>query len=196
MDMRLFIAIELDDAGKRALSKLTERMGRPPGKIRWCGPEQMHLTLAFLGSTPAERAAEIAKAMERAAAAVEPFDFTLQRVGGFPELRRPKVIWVGVEESKDLASEGNLFRLQARLSDELASLGFAPEERDFHPHITLGRVKLLDRRADYELIFAPFAGFAGPEQFAEQIVLISSRTLPDGPEYATVATVPLGDKQV
>jgi len=191
--MRLFIAVELDHPGKRALSKLIERIERLPGKVRWCRSNQMHLTLSFLGSTPAERVAEIAQAMERAVRAaghagpVGPFEFGLRGLGGFPNLRRPKVLWVGVDEPT-----GALCRLQAALTAELTALGIALEDRPFSPHITLGRVKQLDRRGDYEAILSPQSDFTGPDQLAEQLLLISSEMHPDGPHYSTVATIRLG----
>jgi 2'-5' RNA ligase len=186
MDMRLFIAIDLDHPGKRAVDKLIDKIGRLPGRVRFVGPEQMHLTLAFLGDVPAERVAEIAAAMKRAAAGIEPFPYTTEGLGGFPDLRNPRVIWVGIVEPT-----GTLARLQAALAGELAKIGFPPEERSFHPHLTLARAKDLDRRADYEQLLAPRRDFVGPEQMAEQMLLISSELAPTGPTYTVVATVGL-----
>lgn len=187
MPLRLFIALEIDHAGKRAVGKLIDKLGRPPGKFRFCSPEQMHLTLNFLGDAPAERTAEIAEAMKRAVAGVEPFEFSVKGFGGFPDLRSPRVLWVGIDEPA-----GTLARLHARLTDELAALGVRPEDREFRPHITLARVKFLERRADYESLFKPLAGFAGPAQSAEQLLLISSELGEPGPRYTTIATVPMG----
>ncbi|MDD4889344.1 MAG: RNA 2',3'-cyclic phosphodiesterase [Phycisphaerae bacterium] len=187
MDMRLFIALELDHAGKRAVGKLIDRIGRPPGKFRFVTPAQMHLTLNFLGSLPAERASEISDAMIRAAATVQPFEFALAGFGGFPDLRSPRVLWVGLNEPA-----GALLRLQSALTRELAALGFRPEGRAFTPHITLARVKFLERRVDYEAMFKPLTNFSGPDQSADEILLISSDLSGDIPVYTTVATVPLG----
>jgi 2'-5' RNA ligase len=191
MDMRLFVAMELDHPGKRAVGKLIERLGRPlagqPGKVRWVGPEQMHLTLAFLGDTPDGRVPEVVAAMERAAGGIAPFPFGLAGVGAFPDSRRPRVIWVGVTEPT-----GALTRLQASLARELAGLGFTPEDRDFHPHITLGRVKEPDRRADYEACLAAQRDFAWPGQSADKLLLIRSELGSSGPTYTTVAAAALG----
>ncbi len=184
---RLFIALELDHAGRRAVGKLIERLGRPPGKIRWCGPEQMHLTLAFLGATLEDWVPNVVSAMERAAAAVGPFAFTPVSLGGFPDLRRPRVLWVGMAEPT-----GSLKRLQAALAGELRTVGVSLEDREFHPHVTIGRVKQLDRRTDYAGLFGPFADFAAPLQQADRLLLISSDTRPDGPVYTTVASAAVG----
>jgi 2'-5' RNA ligase len=186
MDMRLFIAIELDHAGKRAVGKLIDKIGRLPGRVRFVGPEQMHLTLAFLGDVPAERVAEIAAAMKRATAGVEPIVFGLEGLGAFPDLRQPRTFWVGVTDA------GGFGWLQAALEAELAGLGFKPKNREFHPHITIGRVKELDRRTDYEALLGDRCGFAGPEQLADKMLLISSELAPTSPTYTVVATVPLG----
>ena len=191
MPLRLFIAIELDHPGKRAVGKLIDKIGRLPGRVRFVGPEQMHLTLAFLGDVPAERVADIAAAMKRAAAGIDPFPFAIEGFGGFPDLRSPRVLWVGIAEPT-----GTLVRLQASLAGELAKVGFPPEERSFHPHITLARAKELDRRTDYEQLLAPRRDFTGPEQMAEEMLLISSELAPAGPTYATVATVPLGAEKI
>jgi 2'-5' RNA ligase len=188
MDMRVFIAIELDQPGKRAVGKLIEKIGRVPGRVRWVGPEQMHLTLAFLGDVPAERVAEIAAAMKRSAAGVGPFPFAIQGLGAFPDLRHPRVIWVGLVEPS-----GTLVRLQSALAAELAKIGYPPEERSFHPHLTLARAKELDRQADYEQLLAPRRDFLGPEQLAGEMLLISSELAPTGPIYTVVATVGLGE---
>jgi len=200
MPLRLFIAIEFDPAGKRAVGKLIERLGRgsnrdasrletsrPPGKIRWCGPDQMHLTLAFLGATLEQWAPNVTAAMERSAGTVGPFEFALAGLGGFPDLRRPRVLWVGVDEPT-----GSLLRLQAALAGELRAIGVSLEEREFHPHVTVGRVKQLDRRADYQALFAPRRDFSAPPQRAEQLLLIRSDTRPDGPVYTTLASAGLG----
>jgi 2'-5' RNA ligase len=190
MDLRLFTAIELDHAGKRAIGKLIEKLGRqggqPPGKVRFVTPEQMHLTLNFLGQVPAERVPEIAAAMGRAVAGFGPIPFTLSIFGGFPDLRQPRVLWVGVAEPT-----GTIVKLQRRLTEELAALGFASEQREYHPHITVGRSKSLIRRLNYEEFFAPHRHFAGPEQLAQAVVLFSSELGGNGSVYTRVATAEL-----
>jgi len=185
MTLRLFIAIELDHAAKRALGRLIERLDDLPAKVRWVRPEQMHLTLRFLGETPAEQVHQIAAAMQRAASGVEPFEFVLRNVGGFPDLRRPRVIWVGVDEPT-----GALARLYDRLTAALAELGYQSQDRAFTAHITLGRVQRVS--GDCERAQAAGAPFAGPEQFAEELLLFSSELTPDGPRYSVVARAVLG----
>lgn len=184
--MRLFTAIELDHPGKRAIGKLIDKLPRPPGKFRFVTPEQAHLTLNFLGEAPAQRVPEIAAAMHRAAAGFASIPFTLSIFGGFPDLRQPRVLWVGVAEPT-----GTLVKLHRRLTDELAGLGFAPETRDYHPHVTIGRSKVLARRVNYEIFFAEHRHFAGPEQSAEAVVLFSSEQGPTGSIYTRQAVAPL-----
>ncbi|MCG3178912.1 MAG: RNA 2',3'-cyclic phosphodiesterase [Phycisphaerae bacterium] len=186
MDYRLFIAIELDHAARRLLGKTVERLRRIPGRIRWVSLDQMHLTLAFLGQTSAEQAPQVAAAMERAAAGIGPFEFSLAGLGAFPDAGRPRVIWIGVEESA-----GVLARLQDRLAKELTAAGFPGEDREFHPHVTLGRVRQAERDVDYEKELARPVDFRGAEQSATELVLFSSEQGDRGPIYTPLARAKL-----
>lgn len=136
--VRSFIAVELDAVVLTALGDLQSRLKRAPlGRLgRWVAPEGIHLTLKFLGSVPKERIPEIGEAVARAARETAPFEITIAGLGCFPTVRRPRVIWVGVEEPS-----GALERLQSAVEHELERLGFAPEGRGFTPHLTLARIR-------------------------------------------------------
>jgi 2'-5' RNA ligase len=130
--MRLFIALSLPDKVRRELARIQSGLQGAP--LRWADPAGMHLTLQFLGETPEGRVAALLTAL--AALPAAPFTLRLEGLGAFPDLRRPRVIWVGL--GGELAA---LSRLQAAVLAATAPLGFAPEERRFHPHLTLGRVR-------------------------------------------------------
>ncbi|MCL0087321.1 RNA 2',3'-cyclic phosphodiesterase [Dehalococcoidia bacterium] len=135
--IRAFIAIELPDQAKCDLSQLLNSIR--PGQeraVKWVNPDSIHLTLKFLGNIPAEKVANIARAIGEAAAVAKPFTVELQGLGAFPSLRSPRVVWVGVGGDVQL-----IVNLQKRIDQVLIPLGFPTERRQFSPHLTLGRVR-------------------------------------------------------
>ena len=98
--VRAFIAIELDPAILETLGVLQARVREdvPPRLVRWTRPAGMHLTLKFLGEVPAGQIEAIAEAMRHACAPHAPFSFVLGGMGCFPNVRRPRVVWVGIDE--------------------------------------------------------------------------------------------------
>jgi len=135
--IRSFIAIELPDELKLGLSQLEARLkvGKQPG-VKWVDPYSIHLTLKFLGSITTDRISEITKAIEEAVQGISPFHLEVKNLGGFPNLRRVQVAWVGISGEVD-----KLNQLQKRIDFNLARLGFAPESRPFTPHLTLARLR-------------------------------------------------------
>jgi 2'-5' RNA ligase len=135
--IRAFIAIELPDQVKCDLSQLLGRIR--PGQeraVKWVNPGSIHLTLKFLGNILAEKAVDIAREIGEAAAEVKPITLELQGLGAFPNLRSPRVVWVGVGGDVQL-----IVHLQRRIDQALIHLGFPAERREFSPHLTLGRLR-------------------------------------------------------
>lgn len=133
--MRTFVALVPSEAEQRRLADAAAGLRDAGFPIRWVPPENVHLTLKFLGEVAEERVREVCAAVDGAAAGVGPFEMTVSRFGAFPSLRRPQVVWVGVE------LEATLQSLQESLEEALAALGFPREERAFRPHLTLGRAR-------------------------------------------------------
>jgi RNA 2',3'-cyclic 3'-phosphodiesterase len=135
--LRTFIAVELDRGIRNELGRIQERFKRqmPPGSVRWVAPEGIHLTLKFLGDTPSGKLPAIEAALHRACAEFQPFEFTVEGRGCFPNTRRPRVVWVAVRHKGQM-----LARLNVAVEREVAPLGFPTEDRAFSPHLTLGRV--------------------------------------------------------
>lgn len=134
--MRTFIAIEIPDAVKAALSAMQRELQRAGADVSWTGPENFHLTLRFLGEVEEKRLEEVKRVCGNAAATVPPFTLHLNGTGVFPNFRQPRVLWAGLAGEIEVARE-----LQARVETGLVSLGFAPEDKPFKPHLTVGRVK-------------------------------------------------------
>lgn len=182
--IRAFIAVELPDAAQRALGAASRRLAAqlPQGSVRWVRPELIHLTLRFLGDTAVARLPAIAAALDELSARHAPHTLTLSAVGCFPNCKRPRVIWAGLD--------GRLAPLQALKRDldaVLVPLGWEAEDRPFQPHLTLGRVKdsrLLQGVAwqtDVEPVAVPVTA----------VVLMESELTRSGPVYSRRHVSPL-----
>lgn len=188
---RLFVALEPPDAVRRRLAALAVELRRAAGRaadeVRWVPPENVHLTLQFLGAVPGERVADVEAAIRAAAAAAHPLSLEVKGAGGFPNARRPRVVWAGL--GGDLAALGALVR---DLGRSLAPLGFPPEDRPFSAHLTLGRAR--DGRGAPGLAgaLAAAAGASGAPWRASEVVLFESHLSPKGPRYEAIADEPLG----
>lgn len=139
MMIRTFVAIELLEQAIAGLTQLQSRLKTltPPHSVRWTAPQNIHLTLHFLGDIAAEDTAKVSDALAEVAASAGPFSLRLGGLGCFPNTQRPRVLWVGMlEQSPPLAA------LVQKLGVSLqTAIGFTPEKRPYSPHLTLGRVK-------------------------------------------------------
>ena len=126
---RLFVAIDLPAPQRQDLETISIGL---PKDTRWTLPEQLHLTLRFIGEVDDRLFLLIRKAL--ADISFKPFILLINGLGCFPSRRQPKILWAGLEENPDLA------QLQRRIEDRLVQLGLVPEERRFHPHLTLARL--------------------------------------------------------
>ena len=189
--IRAFIAIELTQELKGVLREIGRQLEAriAPGTVRWVKPEAMHLTLVFLGDTPADRLDAIHQAISGAASPIPPVTLTATGLGCFPNPRRPRVVWVGVDEPA-----GHLGRLKRALDRQLVPLGYRPERRSFSPHLTLGRVHKRAGRADAAHLGEVIAGATLTDagvMTAQQVHLIRSDLRPGGPIYTILASAPL-----
>lgn len=141
--MRLFIAINFTAKDRQRIYSAARKMREAELPVRWVEPDQLHLTLKFLGEVRPERAARVKEAVARVAEKTKPFEMSLGGAGAFPTMRRPKTVWLGVEASAELRC------LKHDLEWELAPLGFDREVRAFHPHVTLGRATDQSRAGDF-----------------------------------------------
>lgn len=183
--IRTFIALELPEELKTSLGRLQAALRDLVPGVKWVRPENMHLTLKFLGDTSPGRVAPVASVLERLAAGRAPFFFDAAGIGAFPNCRNPKVLWAGLQAGQSL----NLF--YGELEAALADLGFAREARPFAPHLTLGRLR--DGRARKAL--AGLLEQYGSERFgrfaADRIVFFKSDLRPSGPVYEALKSITL-----
>ncbi|MEF2967602.1 RNA 2',3'-cyclic phosphodiesterase [Paenibacillus sp. M1] len=131
---RIFIAIPLPKAIKETLSAWSEGQKSAWEFAKWVHPEDYHITVQFLGDTPANRIREIKQMLERTAAQSPAFSLEVAKCGTFGAPAAPRVLWAGVEGELKALRE-----LQAKIATASTELGFTPEERPYNPHITLAR---------------------------------------------------------
>jgi len=134
--MRTFVAIGLPERLREQLETLRGELRRCGADVRWVAPSSMHLTLKFLGEIRPNDVSDIDEVLRKIAAAALPTGARLRGIGSFPHLRRPRVIWLGIEPDDD-----RLIALQSGMEEALQEIGFPRENRRFHPHLTLGRVR-------------------------------------------------------
>jgi 2'-5' RNA ligase len=189
--IRAFIAVPLPGSLLEKLAALQRKLeGQVPDRsVRWVRVEGIHLTLKFLGDTPTEKLPDIEHALAAVARHVPPCSFTVGEVGCFPNLRRPRVVWVGVQEPT-----GRLAALQDAVEEVMTSFGYSPEGRGFTPHLTLGRVHRRASRSDVtqvgEVVANTTVGVLA-EVSVGRFALIRSVLKPAGAEYAELAEFPL-----
>jgi 2'-5' RNA ligase len=183
--LRTFIALDMPLEIKTALEKYVQPLKSLRGRVSWVKPANLHLTLKFLGDTPANRVDEIAAALQEIAATSTPFAADIAGSGTFPNDQSPRVLWVGIDDES-----GTLPKLAKAIDERMHRFGFAKEKRDFTPHLTIGRVK--DPRI-LEIVRAlkekPFA--IVPAQFNE-IIFMQSELNPAGSIYTPLRKLKLG----
>jgi 2'-5' RNA ligase len=133
--VRLFVAVNLPEGLRGALWTASEPLRAAGYPVRWVGNDGLHLTLKFLGEVATSREAVLVTALQSAVEGAKPFSVALARVGAFPSVARPRVLWIGCEAAPPLEL------LQDRVERAFAEIGFPVEGRPFHPHLTLGRTR-------------------------------------------------------
>jgi RNA 2',3'-cyclic 3'-phosphodiesterase len=188
---RLFIALEPPDGVRRRLAALAAHVRRAAGRaadeIRWVPDENLHLTIQFLGAVPEERVPDVTAAVEAAAAASRPLAFEVQGAGGFPNARRPRVLWLGLQGDVAPAQA-----LAADLGRRLAPLGFPPEARAWSAHLTIGRARDARGAPGLAGALASQDGTEGVPWRVGELTLFESHLSPKGPRYEAIVRAALG----
>lgn len=191
--MRVFVAIELDEAVKAAAADVAERLRQrlrqtaSDIEARWVAPENFHLTLWFIGEVPDPDVDAITSALQRLSGTRAAFELELAGCGAFPPSGAPRVFWIGVHRGA-----GDAKALYAGTAAALAPLGFLPERREYSAHLTLARVKGIGR-APARLIRSVVSetpATCGISRVAT-VTLFRSRLSPRGSTYEPLVRVPL-----
>lgn len=185
--MRAFIAIDLPLELREGLTSALRELKALQVDARLSRPESIHLTLKFLGNIEGQQVEAIEGALEEVLHHQAPFSIRVGGLGVFPYLANPRVVWVGVEGGTALED------LQREVEGCLSPLGFPPEKRAFHPHLTLARVK--SRRNIAALIHYVESSHSVDslgEFTARALHLFQSTLRPEGAEYTKLVTLEFG----
>ncbi|HYX23030.1 MAG TPA: RNA 2',3'-cyclic phosphodiesterase [Thermoanaerobaculia bacterium] len=184
--MRLFVAIEVPEPPRREVRRRVEGLRDRLPRARWVDLDVLHLTLLFLGETAEANVPVLAAKLRAVFSRFPPLPLRLAGGGTFPPGRPARVAWVGVESPPELLT------LQADIAQAaVEALGCEPEERAYHPHVTLARCADPWRREAIEKLTNAFTGPVGPPFVAHHGVLFESKLSPKGARYRQVEVFPL-----
>ncbi|MBK8130079.1 MAG: RNA 2',3'-cyclic phosphodiesterase [bacterium] len=182
--MRLFIAIMLPDQWQVILRQPQEKIGWLGRGVKWVEPENLHLTLKFLGDTPDDLLPRIESDVEEVCRDIGPFKLAIQGVGCFPNKSRPRAYWAGLTPSKALKS------LQGGIAERMDALGFEPEEKEFVPHLTVARIKEPIGKERMTQAFLNFA-LQSDSFTVTEVSMVKSTLRQEGPIYSVLRNFPL-----
>jgi 2'-5' RNA ligase len=188
--IRTFIAVDLAAGVKDRLTALQEKLGRSAAGVKWTRPENMHLTLLFLGEVEQLEVVSICRAVQERARKHDPFTLEAAGLGAFPNARRPKILWAGITEGV-----AELRALHADLEQGLLNLGcYRREDREYTPHLTLGRLSHEDRAEDWPAVLSQHADWQGGTSPVDEVLVMASEMRRGGPEYSVLGRGVLGAK--
>jgi 2'-5' RNA ligase len=186
--LRSFIAIELPETVKSAFAELQGELKKTGADIRWVKPENIHLTLKFLGDIEEESTGSIIHVIKGTCSRFEPLTLEIRGVGVFPNAKSPRVIWAGVNCNTALAEIRN------SIEEGLSSLGFDRDNRKFSPHLTLGRFRSSQGRRSLMDMAGQLTDRSYGIIHAGSIDLIKSELGPGGAKHTKIAEVLLGKR--
>ena len=187
--MRLFVAIDLDDDARSAIAAEQKRLAEALAQgssLKWVRPEQLHLTLAFLGELDEARATAVIDRMDADIVEVDPFPIVFAGFGVFPPHGAPRVLWIGVA-----AGALDVIDVQRHVARRLSRVGVALDARPFHPHLTLARWR--DRRlTDRRRVAAADGGADVARVEVSGVTLYQSRVSSSGPVHTAIVRARFG----
>ncbi|MEP7149974.1 MAG: RNA 2',3'-cyclic phosphodiesterase [Acidobacteriota bacterium] len=181
---RIFAAIDLSDKARQVCSQHVEAIRRefPSIRIGWVPSEKLHITLKFLGNAEPHLVEELRNHLSGIALRHENFSLRVSTTGVFPSPNRPRILWIGITEPS-----GMIQSIYRDIENAGLELGFKPEERSFHPHVTIGRIR--QPESSRKLAEAHINAQIEPIEFeVRQLVLYESKLLPSGSVYSIIFT--------
>ncbi len=186
--MRLFIAAEIPDKIKKELGYLLDDFKRFDGGVKWVEPDNIHITVYFFGDVRESDYNLLDESLKDLGSVVSPFEVSIKRVSAFPNPRRPRVIWCGVEDSSEMLKKANAF---VRTVIMEKGINANRDEREFKAHLTIGRVKRMSNNTLVDKILehsdASFGSFV-----IDSLVMFKSTLTRKGPVYEQLNRYNLG----
>jgi len=181
---RLFIAVDISDEARSAARTYIDLLKSkfPSAHVKWGDPENLHLTVKFLGSTDNDLLPRVVNLVRQNAKDTKPFEIEISGTGVFPSAKDPRVLWLGVKETS-----GTMKHLAELIDQDWSALGFEKETRAFKPHLTIARIR--DPRRAADLGRQHQSNSFGPIRFVcDELVLYESQLGHGGSTYTKLAT--------
>ena len=185
--IRTFIAVEIPENITAGIRELQQGLKNYGFDIRWVRPENIHLTLKFLGHVQSADIENIFSAISRTVVGIASIPLQAKGLGVFPGIKRPRIIWVGLTGQLEL-----LMRLQKTLDANLKNIGFPPEKRPFKGHLTIGRIKAKMNSKTFGDALIAFRKFESETFIVDKIILFKSELKPKGAVYTNLVSAALG----
>lgn len=188
---RVFVAIELPADVRKALTEHIDRLRNSLPEVRasWGLEENLHLTVKFLGDISVAGVAALSNATERAADVFENFALIIGGCGAFPAHGQPRVLWIGIEDPS-----GKLSQLQQTLEDQCAAAGFEREQRPFHPHLTIARLRKPQGSRRLAQLHKEI-GFNSKTVDVSELAVIRSELRSEGSKHTVISHHELGSRR-
>lgn len=185
MKMRSFIAIDIEK--KDVVEKIVniEQLLKKSGAIlKLVEPENLHITIRFLGEIDEKDVPILKATIEKNVAQFNPFVISLKGIGAFPTKKNPRVVWIGVEKNRDM-----VIQIAKKINTDLDKMGFRIDKHEFHPHVTIARVKRFN--STLKSIIQQNKEIEIGDIIVRKVKIKKSTLTPQGPIYTTLEEIPL-----
>ncbi|MGQ9602666.1 MAG: RNA 2',3'-cyclic phosphodiesterase [bacterium] len=190
LTIRAFIAIPVDERIRDLASSIVKNLATAGADVKWVEPQNLHLTLKFLGNISTDMIDQVSRILEDAVAGLNEFEVEIEGIGAFPSGKKPlRVVWLGIVDQGRLIE-----KLSSRIEEGCGKLGFQPEERGFKPHLTIGRVRQGSQNLARLRSAISSVEFNPLKLSVDRVNLMRSELSPRGPTYTVLRTFGLGRK--
>jgi 2'-5' RNA ligase len=183
--VRVFVAVSISEEARAAIASMMKELKRLGERIRWIPPENLHLTLKFVGEVDSQRVPEFESALDRSIDGFSQFQYSLEAKGCFPNWNQPRILWVGVKDTED-----RLVGIHREIDRNFQTLEIPNENRRFKPHLTIARLK---QGAKPEAALSAFQRFQLGEYRVDvrEVHLMRSDLGPSGAQYSILHSASL-----
>ncbi|MBU0477383.1 RNA 2',3'-cyclic phosphodiesterase [bacterium] len=179
--VRSFIAINIPAKIRNKLEKIQDDLKKSNAALQLVKPENIHITLKFLGNVPVESINDIQDAINESISRFKIFSVSFEKTGAFPNPQYPRVIWVGIEKGRE-----ELSLINTKIENSLSRFSLHQENRKFQPHLTIARVRSGKNRERIVNALEELKNIRVGEMLAEEICLMESMLKPQGAQYKTL----------
>lgn len=182
--IRTFVALPVSESTRQSMADVQSELISAGAEVKWESAEKFHITLKFLGDTNPSLVVSLNENLQKSIGNLPPFDVIYSGLGAFPTAERPRIVWIGTHTSPDLHN------LQRVVEEHCSALGVLKEDRSFHAHITLGRVKGT-RGVDRLTAKLKSVTFQAVTSRCTEVQIMRSDLKPTGSVYTLLHTIPL-----